>query len=55
MQSVADEAGVARQTVYCVFHSKPEPLNAVAEDYAAGAPGAPPVGRPVLASGILQH
>jgi AcrR family transcriptional regulator len=43
MQSVADEAGVAKQTVYFVFHSKPELLSAVVEDYAAGAPDAPPV------------
>ena len=43
MHSVADEAGVAKQTVYFIFHSKPELLSAVTEDYAAGEPDAPPV------------
>jgi AcrR family transcriptional regulator len=41
MQSVADEAGVAKQTVYFVFHSKPELLSVLIEEYAAGAPDAP--------------
>jgi Bacterial regulatory proteins, tetR family len=41
--AVADEAGVAKQTVYFIFHSKPELLSAVTEDYAAGEPDAPPV------------
>ncbi|MGB4778022.1 TetR/AcrR family transcriptional regulator [Microbacterium sp.] len=43
MQAVADRAGVAVQTVYFVFHSKPELLSATVEDRSAGTADAPPV------------
>lgn len=43
VKAVAERAGVAVQTVYFVFHTKPELLSATTEDIAAGAPEPQPV------------
>lgn len=43
MSAIAERAGVAVQTVYFIFHTKIELLQAVLERSAAGVPDAPPV------------
>ncbi len=44
MKAIAERAGVAVQTVYFVFHTKPALLSAVTEDTAAGEAEPLPVG-----------